>query len=828
MTEMGIIPPENKGLVSYNWHLSYKTSSTVIDGRPVNILQDFYIPALCRAVEYDRVAGYFRSSSLAVASQGFSAFVGRQGRMRLIIGADLTPDDVKAVLSGDSERLAARLNGELEVLASWPQGVQNGVKLLAWMVAHDHLEVRVAFRLHQVTGEPLSLEALDDGYVHEKWFVLRDEYGNRLYGAGTLNESKTALVLNAENIDIHCDWWGKTDCRRVDEAQQSFEQLWNGRVSHLPVLELPEAVRRRLILLAQDTGHLTEIDGTSAVPRTAAEPSAIELLRFAVLRDAPKMPGGRFVGLETAPVVPWPHQAVVVNRLVETWPNSYLLCDEVGLGKTIEAGLAFRSLYLSGLVKRILIAAPASLTRQWQRQMASKVLLSFGRVNTVPELSHEYCFPVEENRSACSLYEPDLVILSTGLLSRAERAAQLLEAERFDIALVDEAHAARRRNPTGGTATHPDFGHLYHSLRDYLRKQARSLWLATATPMQIHPVEICDLLSLTNRVGAFQFDSTLALQYYELLGRLVDGQGPGDLEWDFLRRAVQSVILQDPMLWCYVQNNVIDGRIRTAVRRWLEHKQIPKGRDRELMRRLLFSVSPLSRVMLRHTRRLLEIYREKGQLQQNLAKRHILPMPRIVFEPQEQRIYEQLEEYCDGLAEQYNVHKSSQTKQMVSFLLSFLRLRFASSLFAIRETLRRRLRKVEATLHHHLANNLDDKEAGFSQWQELLYDSEDEDEPETAMELLLKNRTVGDLQWERERLTAMLDDMADLTGTSSKMQELLQTLDLRRQGKRISQTVVFTRFYDTLQDIVNRLHQVSRKCWSAFIRDGWPGILTEL
>ncbi|WP_052292912.1 Druantia anti-phage system protein DruA [Desulfofarcimen acetoxidans] len=42
MTKIGIISPENKGLVSYNWCLSHKTSSTVIDGRPVDILHDFY------------------------------------------------------------------------------------------------------------------------------------------------------------------------------------------------------------------------------------------------------------------------------------------------------------------------------------------------------------------------------------------------------------------------------------------------------------------------------------------------------------------------------------------------------------------------------------------------------------------------------------------------------------------------------------------------------------------------------------------------------------------------------------------------------------------
>jgi hypothetical protein len=81
MTELiGTSDQENKGLRSCRWHLSYKTLSTVIDGRPVEILIDFYIPALQLAVRYDRVAGYFRSSSLAAASRGSPALpAGRAG-----------------------------------------------------------------------------------------------------------------------------------------------------------------------------------------------------------------------------------------------------------------------------------------------------------------------------------------------------------------------------------------------------------------------------------------------------------------------------------------------------------------------------------------------------------------------------------------------------------------------------------------------------------------------------------------------------------------------------------------------------------------------------
>src|SRR5690606_21352972 len=161
-----------------------------------------------------------------------------------------------------------------------------------------------------------------------------------MYGSGTLNESKTAFVLNAENFDLHCEWRGETDRLRVEEADRDFENLWNGRVAHIPVLTLPEAVRRRLVQFAEVVDRPVEVDGSSAATMgTPVVPSVMERLQFAVLREGPRMPGGRYVGMETAPAEPWPHQKVVVRRLVETWPYSYLLCDEVGLGKTIEAGL---------------------------------------------------------------------------------------------------------------------------------------------------------------------------------------------------------------------------------------------------------------------------------------------------------------------------------------------------------------------------------------------------------------------------------------------------------------------------------------------------------
>ncbi len=68
-------------------------------------------------------------------------------------------------------------------------------------------------------------------------------------------------------------------------------------------------------------------------------------------------------------VIPLPHQLYALNRAVGQDRIRYLLADEVGLGKTIEAGLVLRELKLRGRIKRILVVAPKGLVRQWQAEM---------------------------------------------------------------------------------------------------------------------------------------------------------------------------------------------------------------------------------------------------------------------------------------------------------------------------------------------------------------------------------------------------------------------------------------------------------------------------
>jgi superfamily II DNA or RNA helicase len=800
-------PPagEAGGFRAVPWRLTYDTGAPGPDGMPVEILRDFYVPALSRAVAYDRVAGYFRSTSLAAAAQGFRAFNRRQGHARFVVGADLDPADVAAILEGEAARGDTALLAALGAPEDWPADVRDGVALLAAMVAHGRLELRVAFRVHARTGRPLTIESVADGYVHMKFGVLRDQEGDRLYLSGSLNESRTALSLNAENIDVHCSWRGEDSAARVADAERRFALLWDDDNPAMRVLPLPEAVRRRLIEFAKFAAPMRSEPAEGAAGLAEGLPlTPLEHLRFALLRDGPKLPNGRGVGIATAPIEPWPHQRIVARRLVDCFPFSWLLCDEVGLGKTIEAGLALRSLYLSGIARRVLIAAPASLTRQWQRELASKFLLPFGRARSGTPQRHEYLLPSASDRPAGSLCEPGLAIVSTGLLVRAERREELRRARDFDVVLVDEAHAARRRNPQGGCRADPEFTALYRLLQDLLRDKAKALWLATATPMQLDPVEATDLVALTRRVGPFLDDPSLLIGYYDALGALVHERPLPPVDWEFLRRSIRLIEQHDRPLWDWLEANVVDRRIRLALRRWLEDGTAPRGSDRRNMLRLVFAAAPLSRVMLRHTRPLLETYRAQGRLAANLAKREILPIPRIVFSKEEDEVYKALGAYCDGLAARLGGRRSSARSQSLGFYLSFLRLRFASSLFAIGETLRRRRERVEKTRSALMqAEAADESERE----DELFGDAEDD---ASAVGELLRDRKPDDLSWELEHLDRLIERVKNLGGVPSKLQCLRRVLDERRIGaNRVRQVVVFTRFKDTLDDIVSHLRGIS-------------------
>jgi len=187
-------------------------------------LVNFYIPALSASVRYDRSAGFFSSSALAVAAAGVARLIQNGGRMRLLVGAALDEGDVEAIRRGHDlqERITTRM---LERFPD-PQDalLRQRLEVLAWMVAEGTLEIRVVLP-RDAHGAPIPAHLAQD-YYHPKTGVFTDARGDRIAFSGSVNESATAWRKNYETFSVYFSW----DATQAYLAQvvANFERLWQG------------------------------------------------------------------------------------------------------------------------------------------------------------------------------------------------------------------------------------------------------------------------------------------------------------------------------------------------------------------------------------------------------------------------------------------------------------------------------------------------------------------------------------------------------------------------------------------------------------------------
>ena len=159
-----------------------------------------------------------------------------------------------------------------------------------------------------------------------------------------------------------------------------------------------------------------------------------------------------------------PHQLWVCRQVTRNWPARWLVADDVGLGKTIEAGLILDPLLSSGRVKRVLILTPARLATQWRERMKEMFDIRLA------------LYSGEQDRDRTSFWESaEQVVASFHTLRMDKARERLLTAKAWDLVMVDEAHhfQAQERNATL----------TFHLLQEMQAKgKIGSLVLFTGTP----------------------------------------------------------------------------------------------------------------------------------------------------------------------------------------------------------------------------------------------------------------------------------------------------------------------------------------------------------
>ena len=166
-----------------------------------------------------------------------------------------------------------------------------------------------------------------------------------------------------------------------------------------------------------------------------------------------------------------PHQLKTALTVLRRFRGRALLCDEVGLGKTIEAGLILLELLMRKLARRVLILTPSSLVEQWRGEMARKFGLDF----------ITYDDPLFKTQGPAAWSSFDRILASYHTAKR-EPHRSIIAAQEWDVVIIDEAHHCRNRNT------------LLWKLVNALRK--KYVLLLTATPIQNNLDELYNLVTL--------------------------------------------------------------------------------------------------------------------------------------------------------------------------------------------------------------------------------------------------------------------------------------------------------------------------------------------
>lgn len=195
-----------------------------------SILHDFYVPALQQAVSYDRAVGFFSASMLTYALQGIQGFVKNKGRMRLIVGEELSDEEYEAVKAGHQARLVyERFDIHInELFDSCEDELLNcRLHLLGLLVSCGSLEIKLAVRRR--------------GMYHEKIGIMRDADDNVLVFQGSANETNYALLpdFNFESISVYPSWKHEVFAEYGMSYIDRFERLWNNQLKNTLVVALP-------------------------------------------------------------------------------------------------------------------------------------------------------------------------------------------------------------------------------------------------------------------------------------------------------------------------------------------------------------------------------------------------------------------------------------------------------------------------------------------------------------------------------------------------------------------------------------------------------------
>ena len=441
-------------------------------------------------------------------------------------------------------------------------------------------------------------------------------------------------------------------------------------------------------------------------------------------------------GLSNARIEPTFHQIMVALQVLAKSRPRMILADEVGLGKTIEAGLILKELRARRAADRVLIVVPASLQWQWQQELRSKFNERF-------EVLDGAALKSLARRGGNPWREYGNVICSLSLARRENHAEQIVEAG-WDLVIFDEAHRVRR-SLHGKRVTST----LGYQLADELKEGVDGMLLLTATPMQLHPYELYSLIELVEPGICDSFEEYE--QDRQELPRLAE-IAKNIQQWEVL-----DIDRQKSLLEFFSEYNL----------------DVHTSDDRDVALEVLDQQHPFARTMIRNRKS------DIGGFTQRCPQLVVVEM-----DLEEKELYEDVSGY---LHEQYDLAQAKDQKAIGFLMVTYLKM-LSSSSNAVRAALQRRISKLTGELDVDRTGDTRTAEQ-FESWldpRELSSEIED-----------TEHRIVST---DTRKIRTEIDILRDLVGRlgkarDSKASQLLLTL--RRDIQPGEKVIIFTQFLET-------------------------------
>ncbi len=457
-------------------------------------------------------------------------------------------------------------------------------------------------------------------------------------------------------------------------------------------------------------------------------------------------------GLTNARIEPKPHQVSIVRTVIQKRQARMILADEVGLGKTIEAGLIFKELRARGLIERALVVCPASLQMQWQSELLTKFNEPF---EIIDGPAARYLGKGGKN----PFDQRDLVICSLPLASKDPRAEQIVEAG-WDFIIFDEAHRVRRWLPSPGR---PKTTKAYE-LAELLEPHTPALLMLTATPMQLDPYELYSLIQIVEpgiftSHKAYLSRSRQLPALNDLMGSLVG--------WN----AIVDVDERDRVaceLGTFLQNNVLAA------------SELDTNERREELIDDIVAMHPLAGLMVRNRKS------EIGGFMGREAVQHGVEMLE-----EERRLYADIESY---LRSTYSWASQDKRRKAIGFLMVMYFKMLASSPAAIYSSIGGRIQKLKETLKRSSEAS---RVVSFD--EEMIRDLGDE----VDFSGLLSASEADHLEREIAELKLLYGRLAN--SIDSKLDKFLDIVQSLRSNEPDTKIVIFTGFKATQKYLADNL-----------------------